>query len=392
MIGRGAYGKPWLLGQVMADLGRRRAQARPVDGRAACDSSSSNMTPCSRSTARRPASISRASISAGTPRACTGSAEFRNKVNTAGRPGGRRRDAARILRALAGAGRRLTPIAQAQLCFLCNASMLGPAPHGRASRRIRPDQDRLKLAGSRANGRAGAFYRWATIGSAVILARDPGRSASRLLSRDARARHLAVAAADRAAADRQSHPGDRADGAAVARWRWRAAEQGAWQRAAAHAAGGLVLGHRRGADRDGRDFRLAAVPVRPRILVLRPRARACSKIPSQLAQSTYSHEVKRVGDEARPWQATSPAICGNVPIDESAGFAECLAYQTYSRSLNEAAISNDRSRWPDAPSRAWSIHYDGLINPSRGCVRRCPSFAVRPSAASRCEPGPNRGR
>ena len=35
MIGRGAYGKPWLLGQVMTRPRPGRAQARSVDGRAA---------------------------------------------------------------------------------------------------------------------------------------------------------------------------------------------------------------------------------------------------------------------------------------------------------------------------------------------------------------------
>ena len=37
MIGRGAYGRPWLLGQVMADLARWRRAARSVDRRAAGD-------------------------------------------------------------------------------------------------------------------------------------------------------------------------------------------------------------------------------------------------------------------------------------------------------------------------------------------------------------------
>ena len=35
MIGRGAYGRPWLMGQVMSDLGRRKS-ARSEPRRAAC--------------------------------------------------------------------------------------------------------------------------------------------------------------------------------------------------------------------------------------------------------------------------------------------------------------------------------------------------------------------
>ena len=35
MIGRGAYGRPWLLAQAMAELGRGRHAARPVARRAA---------------------------------------------------------------------------------------------------------------------------------------------------------------------------------------------------------------------------------------------------------------------------------------------------------------------------------------------------------------------
>ena len=37
MIGRGAYGRPWLIAQVMSELGGRRAPARPEPRRAARD-------------------------------------------------------------------------------------------------------------------------------------------------------------------------------------------------------------------------------------------------------------------------------------------------------------------------------------------------------------------
>ena len=60
MIGRGAYGRPWLLGQVMSSS--VRACVGPIRASTSKSRScSSNMRRCSRSTARRPASISPAS-------------------------------------------------------------------------------------------------------------------------------------------------------------------------------------------------------------------------------------------------------------------------------------------------------------------------------------------
>ena len=69
MIGRGAYGRPWLLAQATSELGGGGQRPDPTST-SSCRRCSSNMTTCSGFTARRPASISRASISAGTPRGC----------------------------------------------------------------------------------------------------------------------------------------------------------------------------------------------------------------------------------------------------------------------------------------------------------------------------------
>ena len=54
MIGRGAYGRPWLLGQVMAELGGGGAKPDP-DLDEQLDQCSSNMRTCCRFTARTPA-------------------------------------------------------------------------------------------------------------------------------------------------------------------------------------------------------------------------------------------------------------------------------------------------------------------------------------------------
>jgi two-component system nitrogen regulation sensor histidine kinase NtrY len=67
------------------------------------------------------------------------------------------------------------------------------------------------------------------------------------------------------------------------------------------------------------------------------RARGMLENTVQLAQSTYANEVRRVGDEAQAMSGDLAGYLKQLPID-SPRFAEGLSYQTYSRSLNEAAI------------------------------------------------------
>ena len=206
MIGRGAYGRPWLLGQVMADLGGGRAQARPVARRAARHRCSSNMTTCCRSTARTPASTSPASIIGWYTKGLPGSAEFRNAVNQQDDPRGRRRHAARILFALAGARRRLSKAAQSHATVFFMQRVRARRPRdGRACRRIRSCIDDFAswlgwLARERASGAL------LSLGRSVGACSSSRRSVVQRLGAEPRAREpgsLAVAAADRAAAGRQ---------------------------------------------------------------------------------------------------------------------------------------------------------------------------------------------
>ena len=100
MIGRGAYGRPWLLGQVMAELGG--GGHGPI--RASTSSSrrcSSNMTTMlALYGTQTGVNLARKHIGWYT-KGLPGSAELRNTRQPAGRSGGRGANAARILCALA---------------------------------------------------------------------------------------------------------------------------------------------------------------------------------------------------------------------------------------------------------------------------------------------------
>ena len=131
-----------------------------------------------------------------------------------------------------------------------------------------------------------------------------------LLRRGTEPGTLAVAADHRAAAGREPDPGDRADGAVLAQGRDAPrGARGARQRPAAHPPRRPVLRHRRGADRPGRDLRLAAVPKRARILVLQPRPQDARKYRRRLRKRSIGYEVERVAAETqRRW----PAIWRNI--------------------------------------------------------------------------------
>src|SRR5205809_278746 len=57
----------------------------------------------------------------------------------------------------------------------------------------------------------------------------------------------------------------------------------------------------------------------------------------QIAQSTYRYELGRVGDEATAMAGDLVTYLQKIPIDDPQ-FDTGLAFQTYQRSLNEAAI------------------------------------------------------
>ena len=84
------------------------------------------------------------------------------------------------------------------------------------------------------------------------------------------------------------------------------------------------------------------------------RARGMLENTVQLAQSTYANEVKRVGDEATAMSGDLTGYLQQLPID-SPKFAEGLGYQTYSRSLNEAAVIN--------VTTAGQVQTLGVVNP-----------------------------
>src|SRR5262245_59428098 len=93
------------------------------------------------------------------------------------------------------------------------------------------------------------------------------------------------------------------------------------------------------------------------------RARGMLENTVQLAQSTYTSEVNRVGAEAVTMASDLARFRGSNPID-SPQFDEYLAYQTYQRSLNEAAIIRVEVNGQVTVSRGVN-YYDGLIDPSR---------------------------
>ena len=67
------------------------------------------------------------------------------------------------------------------------------------------------------------------------------------------------------------------------------------------------------------------------------RARSMLENTVQVAQSTYRYELSRVGDEATTMAGDLAGYLQKVPIDDPQ-FKTGLAFQTYQRSLNEAAI------------------------------------------------------
>ena len=107
MIGRGAYGKPWLLGQVMADLaGGGDKPAPTMDEQLALILEQYDEMQSLYGTVTG-VNLARKHIGWYT-KGLNGSAEFRNMVNQEDDPTVVTADAARILRALAGARRGLT--------------------------------------------------------------------------------------------------------------------------------------------------------------------------------------------------------------------------------------------------------------------------------------------
>jgi len=92
------------------------------------------------------------------------------------------------------------------------------------------------------------------------------------------------------------------------------------------------------------------------------RARGMLENTVQLAQSTYSSEVNRVGAEAVAMAGDLSGALRDYPI-ESPQFEEYLALQTYNRSLNEAAIVSIGINGSVQVIRGVN-YYDGLIDPS----------------------------
>jgi len=93
------------------------------------------------------------------------------------------------------------------------------------------------------------------------------------------------------------------------------------------------------------------------------RARGMLENTAELAQSTYNSEVNRVGEQAVPMAGDLAGTLAQSPID-SAEFDEIFKYQTYFRSLNEAAIIQVGPTGQMVVRSA--VNYDeGLIDPSR---------------------------
>jgi two-component system nitrogen regulation sensor histidine kinase NtrY len=93
------------------------------------------------------------------------------------------------------------------------------------------------------------------------------------------------------------------------------------------------------------------------------RARGMLENTVQLAQSTYSSEVNRVGGEAVTMVADFKKYLGPRPM-ANPRFDQYLAFQTYQRSLNEAAIISITESGQVTISRGVN-YYDGLIDQSR---------------------------
>ena len=93
------------------------------------------------------------------------------------------------------------------------------------------------------------------------------------------------------------------------------------------------------------------------------RARGMLENTVQLAQSTYVNEVKRVDDEAVAMSGDISGYLKQLPID-SPRFAEGLGYQTYSRSLNEAAVV---AVSPQGQVQTLAVvnPYDGMVDASK---------------------------
>jgi len=93
------------------------------------------------------------------------------------------------------------------------------------------------------------------------------------------------------------------------------------------------------------------------------RARGMLENTVQLAQSTYVNEVKRVDNEAVAMSGDISGYLKQLPID-SPRFAEGLGYQTYSRSLNEAAVV---AISPQGQVQTLAVvnPYDGMVDPSK---------------------------
>ncbi len=93
------------------------------------------------------------------------------------------------------------------------------------------------------------------------------------------------------------------------------------------------------------------------------RARGMLENTVELAQSTYTSEVNRVGAEAVTMAGDLTRFLAGSNV-ESPEFEEYLAYQTYQRSLNEAAVIRVGSNGQVIVERGVN-YYDGLIDPSR---------------------------
>ena len=96
------------------------------------------------------------------------------------------------------------------------------------------------------------------------------------------------------------------------------------------------------ADRAGRDLRLAAVPERPRILVLEPCAQMLENT-VQVARATYGHESAACV-ETTTMAADMAMTCCDVPIDDPRSPTALLLKQVLNRALNEARSSSPWSR------------------------------------------------
>ena len=93
------------------------------------------------------------------------------------------------------------------------------------------------------------------------------------------------------------------------------------------------------------------------------RARGMLENTVELAQAAYTSEVNRVGAEAVTMTADLYKYMGDPPL-RNPRFDEYLAYQTYQRGLNEAAIISLSPTGQMTVSRGVN-YYDGLIDPSR---------------------------